>query len=74
MLVRRNMMGVLNMISRGFAKRKVKKVKIVERDEYDLKTAIDLIKAGSLASKDESIDVLVKYIDVMKIRYRSKER
>ena len=59
-----------SVLSRGFASRRVKKVKIVERDEYDLKTAVDLIKAGSISGKDESVDVLVKSARVTQTRHR----
>lgn len=45
---------------RNFAKKKNRKVKIIERDEYDLTTALNLIKAESVTGKDESIDVLIK--------------
>ena len=46
---------------RNFAKKKSKKdVIIVERDEYDVKTALELLKACSVSPIDESIDILIK--------------
>ena len=45
---------------RGFAKKRVKKVKVIERSEYDLRTAHSLLQAGATSFKDESVDVLVK--------------
>ena len=48
-------------LARTFAKKKApREVKIVERDEYDLDTALKLIKASSVSPIDESIDILIK--------------
>lgn len=46
---------------RSFAKKKVaKQVIIEERDEYDLSTALKLVKATAVSPIDESIDILIK--------------
>lgn len=46
---------------RSFAKKKVaKQVIIEERDEYDLPTALKLVKATAVSPIDESIDILIK--------------
>jgi hypothetical protein len=46
---------------RSFAKKKIaKQVKLVERDEYDLETALKLLKASAVSPIDESIDILIK--------------
>lgn len=45
---------------RGFAKKKTKKVRIIERNEYDLRTAYSLLQAGATSFKDESVDILIK--------------
>jgi len=74
MLVRRSLVGVWSALSRSFASKKVKKARIVERDEFDLKTAVDLIKAGSISGKDESVDVLVKSALLTQTRRRPAQR
>ena len=44
-----------------FAKKSAPRtVQLIERDEYDLETAIKLVKANAVSSIDESIDILIK--------------
>lgn len=45
---------------RGFAKKKVKRVRLIERNEYDLRTAYSLLQAGATSFNDESVDILIK--------------
>lgn len=48
-------------LARSFAKKKApKEIRIVDRDEYDLETALKLLKASSVSHADESIDILIK--------------
>lgn len=47
-------------LARSFAKKKVKFVKNLEVDEYDLETAIKLLKASAVRPVDESIDIMIK--------------
>lgn len=60
-LARRLLGPQSSVLARNFAKKKSKgPPKLVDRDEYDLETAIKLIKADSISAKDESIDILIK--------------
>ena len=60
MLIVRRMSWQLPSLTRAFAKKTKRLVKTLEREEYDLETALKLLKAESVASKDESVDVLIK--------------
>ena len=48
-------------LARSFAKKKAPRlVKVVERDEYDLQTALKLVKSSAISPIDESVDILIK--------------
>lgn len=48
------------LLCRAFAKKKTTFTKTVEVDEYDLTTALQLLKASAVRPVDESIDIMIK--------------
>jgi hypothetical protein len=59
-LKRSQIIGSFRGIERFFARKKAKTIRIVERDEYDLKTVVQLMKSDTVSHIDESIDVCIK--------------